>query len=230
MSTKKKDPVVPVVVGELMQESRKIEAWIEGLADHADEEYTEVFERVRTDYRGRLDSVTEDLKTHRPDLVSSLEDHQGTADSLRGDRDSHKADMEEGRLRHAVGELSEEQWVDRRTTIEVSLDKVASVLTVEEGAVSELSSVLESVDRIVGIVNPPPLISRVLQETVVEKVATPDHSWSQVLSTIPEEDESQVLDEDEAEASEDELAFLETISADDFKRLDPINAAFLNGG
>lgn len=209
-----------------------IQGWVGKLPDHSDDSYPDVLERVKSDYSGRLNGVAGNLKKHRPELLTSLADRRRTVESLQSDRDSHTNDLEEVRIRHAVGEFSEEQWDSRRAKIETSIDKVAAVLSVEEDAVAELATVVDSVDRIVGTVHPVPRISRVVEpvarklETRPSKAANgapaKSRSWSKVLSELPESD-------DQAEASEDELAFLETVSTDDFQKLDPINRAFLNG-
>lgn len=237
MSKNKKDPVVPVVVRELIEESETIQGWLEILPRHADEAYPEVFERVREDYDGRHGVVAEQLMEHRPDLLTSLEERQGTVKSLRAERDSNTADLQEVGLRRAVGEFSEEQWDSRRNTIEAALGEVDAILSVEEEAVAELTAVVDSVDSIVEVQNPPP-ISIVLETAVerearaeaaaasaaAEKAVAQTRTWSEVVSRIPEEP----VEVDEA-VSDDELAFLESVSTEDFKRLDPINAAFLNG-
>jgi len=189
---------------------------------------------VRQDYVSRLDGVADDLVKHQSDLVSSLEDRQGTVESLQADRDSQAADLEEVRLRRTVGEFSEEKWNSNRQTIEASLDKFDSLLAVEGDAVSELTAVIHSIGE---IASPRPQISLVIEKAVDgeahakaadpdadseadEGVAAQDPSWSEVLSEITGDDEA-------TGASDDELAFLESVSPDDFKKMDPI-VAMLN--
>ena len=245
MSTTKKDPVVPTVVRELIHESLKIQGWREKLADNADDAYPEVLERVRNDYNGRLESIANDLVEHRSDLVSRLEDRKKAVETFRGDRSGHANDLEESRLRHAVGELSDEQWGSSRTTIEASLAEVDSVLETEEGAVEELTSVLDRVDLIVEVGSPPPPASLFVKKAggrvtgprpVVAagtnghsngRVVAQDGSWSAVLCEVADAEEAAPEDEDTVDstadaADEDELAFLESVSLDDVRRTDPI--------
>jgi hypothetical protein len=226
--TDEKDPVVPTIVRELIQESQKIQGWIGKLAEHADAEHEDVFKRVRDDYSGRLGRVADQLADHRSGLLSSLEDRKSTVASLRVDRFSHTADLEEVRLRRAVGEFTEKEWDSRRATIETSLDRVDSLLAVEEKAVYELTIVVDTIGELVPRA---PAIAHVMREAAVAPkgtesvysvaaggIVTKTTSWSKVLSELPGKAEQNG-------ASDDELAFLETVSPADFNALDPISAA-----
>lgn len=230
----KADSVVPAVVLELIEQSETIQGWTGRLADHADEAYPEVLERVKKDYRRRLEDVAGQLAEHRPDLASSLEDRQGTVVSLRSDRDSHVADLEEVRLRHDVGEFSESQWDSHRTKIEAWLDDVDAKLEVEEAAVSELTAALDRIDA-----SGPPRSSSVAftSEGFVEVDRTPvagraarSGSWSAVVSATTKNGHSEAAGrmptaEENGSADSDELDFIDAVSTDDLERLDPITAA-----
>jgi len=231
MTTNEKKPVVPTVVRELISKSHEIQGWLVKLVDHADEAYLDVFERVKKDYTDRLKGVAEELTTHRSDLVSDLEARRGTVKSLRADHESHTADMEEVRLRHVVGELSEEEWESRNTTIESARNEVDSVLAVEEDAVAELATVVDSVDRIVGREKPPtprPIATVVAPRVEKAAPAAQAYSWSAVVSGMKEKKHEQEEPRQQAGVTEDELAFLETVSTDDFRETDPIVAAMLD--
>ncbi|MDX1395220.1 MAG: hypothetical protein R3195_12555 [Gemmatimonadota bacterium] len=237
MSTNQNDPVVPTVVRELLGESEKIRGWIEKLADHANSADPKVFERVRGDYVGRLDGLGDDLQKHRSDLLVSLEDRRAAADSLRDDRAGHAADLEEAGLRHDVGEYEKEEWDSRRKKIQGSLDKVDSLLAVEDSAVAELTAVVESIEEHTRPVAPIPLRidktvtkpNRPIRRALDEETPTyspsatgapaPARSWSEVLSSTPPQTRNGVTPDD------DELAFLEAMSSDDLDNLDPIVAA-----
>lgn len=137
--------VVPAEVRELIEESRTIQGWMDRLSSHAGDARPEVFERVQSDYQARLDGVTGKLARHRTDLVGRLDARRSEVESLRSDRDSHQAELEEARLRHAVGEFSDSRWEDRRSSIEESLGELDALLEVEEGAVSELSGIIDNI-------------------------------------------------------------------------------------
>lgn len=242
MSTDQTDSVVPVVVLELIERSETIQGWMGRLADHADEAYPEVLERVEEDYRGRLEGVAGQLAQHRPQLATKLEDRQGTVVSLRFDRNSHVADLEEARLRHAVGEFSEPQWDSRRTKIEGLLEEVDEQLEVEEDAVAALTEALEKIDAS----GPRRTSLAFTSEGYVEVEHAPigggarNGSWSSLVSemkkreggsdatgrvpTAEDPGREGPAPEDEPDDS-DELDFIDAVSTDDLEELDPIAAA-----
>jgi hypothetical protein len=219
----KTDSVVPAVVIDLIEESETIRGWMGKLADHADEAYPEVLERVKKDYRTRVEGVANRLGEHRPDLAASLEDRQGTVVSLNSDRDSHVADLEEVRLRHVVGEFSEAEWDTHRTKIEGWLDDVDSKLEVEEGAVSELTEALERIDAS----RPPRTTVAFSSEGYVEVEGGSDRgnaarngSWSAHLAAAKAEGRPVGADrhstpEEADEDESDELDFIDAVSTDD---------------
>lgn len=247
MSTDQTDSVVPVVVLELLERSETIQGWMGRLADHADEAYPEVLQRVKEDYRGRLEEVAGQLAQHRPQLATKLEDRQGTVVSLRFDRNSQVADLEEARLRHAVGEFSEPEWDSRRTKIEGLLDEVDSLLEVEEGAVSEITEALERIDAS----GPRRTSLAFTSEGYVEVEHAPpmsrdgvrNGSWSAVLSEMKKEGDSVVAGRiptaenpagngpaaGDGSDDSDELDFIDAVSTDDLEELDSIAAAMRAG-
>lgn len=243
MSTDQTDSVVPVVVLELIEQSETIQGWMGRLADHADEAYPEVLERVKEDYRGRLEGVAGQLAEHRPQLATKLEDRQGTVVSVRFDRNSHVADLEEARLRHAVGELSEPQWDSRRTKIEGLLEEIDERLEVEEGAVSALTEALEKIDAS----GPRRTSVAFTSEGYVEVEhasiggGARNGSWSAVVSEMKKERlpeaggriptaENAAGDGPAAhDEPDDELDFIDAVSTDDLEKLDPIAAAMRAG-
>ena len=138
--------VVPAEVADLIEESRTIQGWIDRLASHEGAASPEVFERVGSDYAGRLESVTDKLARHRTDLASSLDTRRGEVDTLVADRDGQTAELEEGTLRHAVGEFSDEAWDERRTSLEGAVSDLAELLEMEQGAVAELAAIVAAID------------------------------------------------------------------------------------
>jgi hypothetical protein len=137
--------VVPAEVSALISESQTIQGWLDRLAGHQSDADPDVFNRVQSDYQGRLDKVTSKLVQHRSQLVSSLEARQAEVESLQGDRDTQAGHLEEARLRHAVGEFSDTQWGDASGNIEGSLAELDELLEMEAGAVSELAVIIDSI-------------------------------------------------------------------------------------
>ncbi len=147
MADSRKDTVVPAEVSKLIGRSQEIQGWIDRLADHRDEAPPDVYERVLGDYRTRLETVTVELAQHRAALAASLEERREAVATLQVDRDEQAADLEEARLRHAVGEFTDPEWEERRSRIEDELEGLDELLQVEESAVAELTAIIASIEE-----------------------------------------------------------------------------------
>ncbi len=136
------DPVIPVEVTELIDESQTIQGWIDKLAELQDETTPAVYEKVHTDYRVRLGAVTSRLSEHRADLSRALEERRTGAEALRTERDDRAAELEEAKLRFSVGEYSSEDWDEQRGSIESQLHSLKDRLTTEDQGLEELETIL----------------------------------------------------------------------------------------
>ena len=139
--------LIPSEVRELIEESRTVQDWLDRLASHESDASPEVFARVRKDYEGRLEQAASSLARHRSELASSLETRQSELAQLQDDRDSQAADLEEARLRHVVGEYTDERWAEVKESVEGSLSDLTELLDMEEGAVAELAAIVASIDE-----------------------------------------------------------------------------------
>jgi len=230
--------VIPSEVRELIQESQKIQGWVERLADHSAEARPEVFDKVRQDYDKRLQAVNGQLSQHRVQLEGSLETRRGEVESLRSDRDEHQAELEEAKLRHAVGEFGDSEWKKRQGNISESLDALDELLEEEESTVSELDAIIGSigsagprlvVDEIEDAASgaephaaEEPAEERTEPEPAVDAVAAAVEDQTATLETSESQSES-----DDADAGGeylDELEFLESLSLGDSDRFDAVSA------
>lgn len=143
--TRDTDSVIPAEVRDLIEESQKIQGWVERLADHADDVRPEVYEKVLTDYRQRLDAVTGELSEHHAHLVETLDGRRSEVEVLERDHDEHAAELEEVRLRHAVGEFDDDEWEERRGEVQGSLDELDQLLDDERKTVAELEEIIASI-------------------------------------------------------------------------------------
>ena len=134
--------VVPAEVTALIDERQRIQGWISRLDEFRGETTPDVFERVRGDYAGRLEEVNGKLARHRADLQSSLDEQRGRVAELQSERDDRGAELEEAKLRHAVGELSDAQWERRREESETALEELDEGLAAQRSALEELEGVL----------------------------------------------------------------------------------------
>lgn len=238
------EPVVPAEVSDLIEESQTVQSWIERLAEHSSDVRADVFERVLTDYQNRLGKVTGALAKYRSDLVSGLDGRQAQVASLQADRDSHAADLEEARLRHAVGEYSEGTWDDRRESIEASLHEIDELLDAEQGAVAELTAIIDSIEK--GHAppasgSPPAETAEMPSDTTVE-LAEAEESFEPEKAVEEDGETGEDVIESVTEASPvppadrvdgdpgaagdymDELEFLESLSLDESEKFDAMSA------
>jgi hypothetical protein len=139
--------LIPSEVRDLIEESRTVQDWLDRLASHESDASPEVFDRVREDYNGRLEKATERLAQHRSELAGSLDTRRSELESLQADRDSQAADLEEARLRHMVGEFTDDRWNELSQSIEGSLSELSELLEMEDGAVAELAAIVTSIDE-----------------------------------------------------------------------------------
>jgi chromosome segregation ATPase len=139
------DPVVPAEVTELIDESQKIQGWIDKLAELQDETTPAVYEKVHTDYKVRLGAVTSRLSEHRSDLNRALDERRPGAEALRAELDERAAELEEAKLRFAVGEYVSEEWDEQRGSIEGQLESLKDRLSTEDAGLEELETVLGSI-------------------------------------------------------------------------------------
>ncbi len=145
MADKTTDSVIPAEVSGLIDESQRIQGWIARLAEYEKETSPAVYEKVLTDYQSRLAGVTGKLAAHRVDLVGTLERHRAEVESLRGERSEHAAELEEAKLRHAVGELPDSDWDKRRSSIDGKLTSLDDRISASDTTVAELESIISAI-------------------------------------------------------------------------------------
>jgi hypothetical protein len=170
------DSVIPAEVTELIGESQKIQGWIEKLAELRDETTPAVYEKVHTDYKARLAEVTSRLSEHQSDLTETLDKRRTGVEKLRAERDEQAADLEEAKVRFAVGEYGSDEWDERRERIERGLQSIKDRLSAEDTALEELESILASIPpeggaaEVEGVERPAWMASVEAAETIQEDV------------------------------------------------------------
>lgn len=142
MNEDKLTSVVPEAVRELLEQRSTYREWLSRLDEVGDEYRSEVAERVRADYQGRLDGVGEELAGHRHELVASLERRRGRLDELSEAFERHSAELEEAELRFQVGEFDDTAWEETRANLAESLEEIEGELGEARSAVDELERVL----------------------------------------------------------------------------------------
>jgi chromosome segregation protein len=235
------DSVIPAEVTELIGESQKIQGWIEKLAELRDETTPAV-----------LAEVTSRLSTHQSDLSKTLDKRRTDVEKLRTERDEQAAELEEAKLRFAVGEYGSDEWDERRGRIERGLQSIKDRLSAEDATLDELQAILASIppegSATKGAQEPAAapawMASAAATEAVSEVAAegTAEAPKKEPAKTAEEADaekpekmaataaKSGAKDKEggEAEGDEgeylDELEFLESLSLEESDRFDAVSA------
>lgn len=197
---------------ELLQRREQLQEWLKRL-DELDDIPAQVARRVRADYEQRLQAVVDELGAHRDQLASdrqrlderlleAAERHDGAADTL-----------EEVRLRHRIGELTAEEWEDRRPGLEGELEAAAAERAEIEREIVALDELLGQIGAATPVDDPHAADGWALGGDAGFAEAADE--WSPLL---PDNDfDDSVSDAITAEAVDEE----ETIEAFDVGRLAP---------
>lgn len=137
------ETLVPDEVLELLEERRRVQGWMEKLHELQAETTPTVYQKVRTDYEGRLREMNGRLAEHRSDLESSVARHRSRVEKLQAERDEAATRLEEAELRHRVGEFAEDEWERRRGEGEAAIGELDASLSHQREALARLERILE---------------------------------------------------------------------------------------
>jgi len=93
-----------------MEERGKYEKWLRDLEAKKESTPAHVYERVRGDYRSRLDSVMEQLREHTSSMQAHARSLMGRLRELEEAEQDLKDEHSEQELRANVGELTPGEW------------------------------------------------------------------------------------------------------------------------
>jgi ribosomal protein L40E len=131
----------------LVDQRAQLQGWLDRLESHGAEMPDHVVQRVREDYLQRLQRVTEELGQHLGVLRQDLE---RTSEELAAADARHTAatdSLAELRLRHLIGELTDEEWSRRRPELErgqADADAARESLAAEADRLRELVASVEA--------------------------------------------------------------------------------------
>lgn len=97
-------------VESLLASRQRLADWLEKLEAAGSKTPAAVRERVRTDYRGRLAQVVDQLRGHSDVINGSLQSLRGQANEYSELRAEEQETLSEAELRFTVGEYSEDEW------------------------------------------------------------------------------------------------------------------------
>jgi hypothetical protein len=154
-----KNPRIGDPIDRLLQERQQYATWLSRLDATSDTAPETVRGKVRSDYKARLDSVIDQLRSHSDGLAQQLERHKDTRSELLTREAQAKEIMSEAEVRHAVGEYSDAKWQQIRGEAQKNLVAIREELT----ELGEEISMLENVQHLIAspampepVVEPPP--------------------------------------------------------------------------
>lgn len=112
------DPTGTPPVQQLLQTQAQLQEWLDRLDQQSAVVSERVVARVRADYQQRLQHVLEELRSH----VEGLQSEHAAAREAVAEAERELSDaadqLDEARLRNAIGELNGAEWETRRARLE----------------------------------------------------------------------------------------------------------------
>lgn len=130
---------------QLLARRAQLQDWLGRLESVDDDIPAQVASRVRADYEERLAAVVAELSVHSETLAT---DRQILDERLIEATERHDAAvdaLEEARLRHRIGELSDEDWETRRPGLEAELREAADGRAAVESEIAALAELLAQI-------------------------------------------------------------------------------------
>ncbi|HEX6926499.1 MAG TPA: zinc ribbon domain-containing protein [Longimicrobiaceae bacterium] len=130
---------------ELLARRTQLQEWLARLDEVGSDIPAQVARRVREDYEQRLAAVMAELAAHSEALAS---DRERLEERLLAAAERHDAAieaLEEARLRHRIGELSDEHWEERRPGLEAEVAAAAEERAKTEREMAALDDLLRQV-------------------------------------------------------------------------------------
>lgn len=129
-------------VEKLIEQRRLFQDWLTKLHGEVDGMPGHVVERVRNDYRARLDGVMAELGEHRDALREALDEAQERFDGLDTQQQARKDELAELKLRRHVGEMDEIRFKEQSGTLKAALDAVLKDLGVAQKDIERFEEIL----------------------------------------------------------------------------------------
>lgn len=170
---------------ELIRLREQLTGWIAKLDEVGAQASGRVAERVRADYQDRLRRVNEDLSSHRDEIEADLERFRGDLSEAEARRGASGEALEESRLRHLIGELTDEAWEDARPELEGDVAGAEEAVAQARSEVERLEALSADIRR-VDAAEPAEPVEEVEE---VEAVWTPEEPGEAAAPEPPAEPE-----------------------------------------
>lgn len=125
----------------LIAERQQYDQWISTLESKRDGTVENVFNRVYSDYRSRLDRVVGEIRGHAEELQLNIAALTSRLGEVAKDEEAKRDTMSEAELRAAVGEYDAAQWESMQADSKRQLEKIAADRAALEAQLAELESI-----------------------------------------------------------------------------------------
>jgi hypothetical protein len=128
-------------IAALLQERRRFEQWLATLESRRAITPPHVYGRVHADYSARLSAVLDELGGRSAELQQSVESLTGRVAALQNEESVKRDERYEAELRAAVGEFTQDKWLQISEAADVELARLGAQrteLTAELAQVQQL--------------------------------------------------------------------------------------------
>ncbi len=125
----------------LIAQRQQYEQWISVLETKREGTLPHVFERVSSDYNGRLQRVVSDIRGHAEELQLSISTLSSRLVEVAREEDTKREALQEAELRAAVGEYEPQHWDELRNEHERALEKITADRVGLDSQLGELRSI-----------------------------------------------------------------------------------------
>jgi hypothetical protein len=127
----------------------KVEAGVDGMPPH-------VVERVRNDYRSRLEAVLAELGEHQDALQQALDEAEGRRGELEAQLQARRDELAELKLRQHVGEVDEQRFSASYSELQGALDSLSRDISAAERDIGRYEEILDVIVTPAPAPAPPP--------------------------------------------------------------------------
>jgi hypothetical protein len=132
-------------VEKLVEQRRLIHDWLAKLRANVDGMPGHVIERVRNDYRTRLDGVMAELAGQRDALREALEEAQQRHEDLDELAQHKKDELSELKLRRHVGEMDDPRFKDQNSAMQAAIDQIKKDVAATIRDIERYEEILEAI-------------------------------------------------------------------------------------
>lgn len=185
----------------LVEERRRYEGWLSALDARRESTPKHVFDRVRADYRARLERVAEQLASHRQAIEEEKASVQSRLSLLEAEERLQRDERAELELRSHVGELAGEDAAAAFGAVDETITKL---VTEKDGLAARVAELQELLDE--GAPRPEPETSTAAApgaEAEADAATEPPAPVEAAAVAEPTEAEAAQVQEDVAEAEKE---------------------------